>query len=203
MKDKAKPHIVIFVEGDTDEIFFNSLISFYKANSVTEVASCEVVNLRGVARYSGKVTGKLKNEICPKAEKRSMYVKAVCCSYDTDVFEYAERPVVDWKKVKKVIHDMGIRIFHQIEVRSMIEDWLLNDLSGICNFLKIEKPNSTPGKTGFEKMQNLYKKANRVYLKGRDVSKLMPYLCFQTIRDKRKEYLSILEDLLNVNIAVR
>ena len=125
MKDKAKPHIVIFVEGDTDEIFFNSLISFYKANSVTEVASCEVVNLRGVARYSGKVTGKLKNEICPKAEKRSMYVKAVCCSYDTDVFEF-----VSFKSDYNLSYDSNINV---VSVYSYSNVTLLNYLIGKIN----------------------------------------------------------------------
>ena len=37
--------------------------------------------------------------------------KAVCCSYDTDVFEYAERPVVDWNRVETEVKRMGIRNF--------------------------------------------------------------------------------------------
>jgi hypothetical protein len=91
-KGQSKSHIVIFVEGDTDQIFFEGLLEYYRNHSSTPVHSCEVKNLKGVSRYTSKVIGKLKNEICPKARKKGMEVKAVCCSYDTDVFEFAERP---------------------------------------------------------------------------------------------------------------
>lgn len=93
-KGQSKSHIVIFVEGDTDQIFFEGLLEYYRNHSSTPVHSCEVKNLKGVSRYTSKVIGKLKNEICPKARKKGMEVKAVCCSYDTDVFEFAERPIV-------------------------------------------------------------------------------------------------------------
>lgn len=98
MKKTLKSHIVLFVEGDTDKVFFEALLRFYHKNSLTPVNSCEVRNLQGVSRYSTKVLGKLENEIIPNAHKKNLEVKAVCCSYDTDVFEFTERPVVDWSK---------------------------------------------------------------------------------------------------------
>lgn len=87
-----KRHVVIFVEGDTDKLFFDRLVQYYRQTSTTPVASCEVRNLHGVSRYASKLTGKLQGQIIPAAAKKGMEVKAVCCSYDTDVFEYAERP---------------------------------------------------------------------------------------------------------------
>ena len=76
-KGQSKSHIVIFVEGDTDQIFFEGLLEYYRNHSSTPVHSCEVKNLKGVSRYTSKVIGKLKNEICPKARKKGMEVKAV------------------------------------------------------------------------------------------------------------------------------
>ena len=52
-----------------------------------------------------------------------MAVTAVCCSYDTDVFEYAERPVVDWNKVEREVKKLGISEFCHVRVEQMMEDW--------------------------------------------------------------------------------
>ena len=59
-KGQSKSHIVIFVEGDTDQIFFEGLLEYYRNHSSTPVHSCEVKNLKGVSRYTSKVIGKLK-----------------------------------------------------------------------------------------------------------------------------------------------
>ena len=50
-KGQSKSHIVIFVEGDTDQIFFEGLLEYYRNHSSTPVHSCEVKNLKGVSRY--------------------------------------------------------------------------------------------------------------------------------------------------------
>lgn len=95
---KSNPHVVIFVEGDTDVVLFGRLVGYYRKVSVTPVHSCEIQNLRGVSRYaSSKLIGKLQGEIIPKAEKKGEKVYAVCCSYDTDVFEDEESPMIDWE----------------------------------------------------------------------------------------------------------
>ena len=75
-----KKHIVLFVEGDTDKVFFEQLLKYYRQQSTLPLNSCEVRNLHGVTRYSNKVIGKLQNEICPAATKKGMVVEAVFCS---------------------------------------------------------------------------------------------------------------------------
>ena len=103
MSTKPKSYIVFFVEGDTDKVFFEALIRFYRDNSMSVINYCEVINLKGVSRYSNKIIGKLSNEVFPKIKERGIALKAVCCSYDTDVFSYSEKPPGDWKKVKKEV----------------------------------------------------------------------------------------------------
>ena len=39
-------HIVIFVEGDTDELFFKALVEHYKKESKTPLLPCQVCNLK-------------------------------------------------------------------------------------------------------------------------------------------------------------
>lgn len=193
--------MVIFVEGDTDKVFFDCLIQFYREHSTTEVVSCEVRNLRGVTRYTNKIVGKLQNDICPKALKKGMAVTAVCCSYDTDVFEYAERPVVDWNKVEREVKKLGIREFCHVRVEQMMEDWLLDDMAGICAYLKLKKvPESLSGETGYQKMQSLFKRANKIYLKGNSITPMLATIDVSVIRQQRQTSLARLEAILNVSI---
>lgn len=197
-----KPRVVIFVEGDTDEVFFNRLIAHYRSVSTTPVNNCEIHNLKGVSRYaSSKFAGKLQAEIIPKAERKGEKIYAVCCSYDTDVFEDEEAPIVDWKKLEKSILRLGIEYFCQIEVRSAIEDWLLDDLEGLCTYLKLkEVPKLLKGSNGYQKLLSLFKRSGKVYTKGISIEDFIDTINIEKIRSTRKTALAKLEKVLNVSI---
>ncbi len=196
------PHVVIFVEGDTDEVFFNRLLKFYRCQSLTPINSCEVQNMKGVGRYaSSKFTGKLSADIIPKNERKGRKIYGVCCSYDTDVFEDEETSIADWKKVRKAVARLGIEKFCIVEVKSAIEDWLLDDLEGLCSFLKMKScPTSLKGDNGYAKMSALFKRGGKVYAKGMSVTDFIDSLNIGKIRDKRKDALTEIERLLRVNL---
>ena len=194
--------MVIFVEGDTDVVLFGRLVAYYRKASTTPVYSCEIQNLKGVSRYaSSKFVGKLRGEIIPKAEKRGEKVYAVCCSYDTDAFEDEESPIVDWKKIKKSILRLGIEQFCIVEVKSAIEDWLLDDLEGLCSFLKLkEVPRNIKGDNGYAKLLSIFKRCGKVYTKGLSIEDFLDVISIEKIRNARKEALADLEAILNVDI---
>jgi len=61
-KNDTKPSlVVIFVEGDTDEVLFKALIEYYRIVSKTELRPCKICNLRGVTRYTSKLIAKLSD----------------------------------------------------------------------------------------------------------------------------------------------
>lgn len=64
--------VVLFVEGETDEVFFKALIDYYRAVSTTELHPCRIYNLRGVTRYSSKLLATLRNEFLPEAKKKGL-----------------------------------------------------------------------------------------------------------------------------------
>ena len=68
--DCTSKQIVIFVEGDTDEVFFKALLDYYKASSQVPLTPCEVINLKGVTRYTSKLMAKLRNEILLRQKER-------------------------------------------------------------------------------------------------------------------------------------
>lgn len=131
MRQKEKPYIVFFVEGDTDKVFFDRLIHFYRDHSLTAVHPCEIVNLKGASR---------------------------------------------------------------------LEDWLLDDIPGLCRYLKLKAQPLLQGSNGYQRIQSLFRHANKIYLKGNSVKSFVDFLNIRTIRDKRVKELHQLETALNVKL---
>ena len=192
-------HVLIFVEGDTDEVFFKALIDYYASVSSNKLLPYEVCNLKGVTRYSSKLLAKLKNEYLPTAKLGSYKIKTVCCSYDTDVFEVKQPQIVKWDDIGKSVKRMGIDEFIRVGVKSSIEDWILNDIHGICNFLRLKQvPSSLKGINGYQKLLDLYNKARKTYKKGYETKELINTLDMSAIRNKRQDVLAPLEEALGV-----
>ena len=192
-------HVLIFVEGDTDELFFKALINYYVSVSSNKLLPYEVCNLKGVTRYSSKLLAKLKNEYLPTAKLGSYKIKTVCCSYDTDVFEVKQPQIVKWDDIGKSVKRMGIDEFIRVGVKSSIEDWILNDIHGICNFLRLKQvPSSLKGINGYQKLLDLYNKARKTYKKGYETKELINALDMSAIRNKRQDVLAPLEEALGV-----
>lgn len=195
----APSHVLIFVEGDTDEVFFKALIDYYASVSSGKLLPYDVCNLKGVTRYSSKLLAKLKNEYLPTALNDGYEIKTVCCSYDTDVFEVRQPQIVKWDTIGKSVKRMGIDDFIRIGVKSSIEDWILDDLQGICGFLRLKQvPSSLKGMNGYQRMLDLYKKARRTYKKGYETKELINALDMSAIRNKRQDVLAPLEKALGV-----
>lgn len=192
-------HVLIFVEGDTDEVFFKALIDYYASVSSNKLLPYEVCNLKGVTRFSSKLLAKLKNEYLPTAKLGSYKIKTVCCSYDTDVFEVKQPKIVKWDDIGKSVKRMGIDEFIRVGVKSSIEDWILNDIHGICNFLRLKQvPSSLKGISGYQKLLDLYNKARKTYKKGYETKELINALDMSAIRNKRQDVLAPLEEALGV-----
>ena len=192
-------HVLIFVEGDTDEVFFKALIDYYASVSSNKLLPYDVCNLKGVTRYSSKLLAKLKNEYLPTAKAGSYKINTVCCSYDTDVFEFKQPQIVKWDAIGKSVKRMGIDEFIRVGVKSSIEDWILDDMYGVCNFLRLKQvPPSLKGMNGYQKLQDLYNKARKTYKKGYETKELINALDMSIIRNKRIDVLVPLEEALGV-----
>ena len=198
-KESQYSHVILFVEGDTDELFFKALIEYYRQKSQKQLLPCSICNLKDVTRYTSKLLAKLKNECLPEARNKAFKIQTVCCSYDTDVFEVKHPLMVDWRALEKKVKKLGIEHFVQIGVKSAIEDWILDDIEGICAFLKMKTvPKALKGNDGFSKLADLYVKAHRTYQKGYATKELIATLDMGKIVEKRKDALVQLEDVLGV-----
>jgi len=189
--------IAIFVEGETEKEFYEELIQFYRKQSTNKLKSHKVYNIKGIGKFESKMSLKLKGEVLNRHAAKD--VKVICC-YDTDVFELAKKPPVDWQVVKKKVAELGIANFTQVKAKRMIEDWFLYDFEGVCKFLKLKNQKKVDGKDGNDKMQKLFKKGGRLYIKGSHTQKFIPSLEMKVIRNAVLDQLSDLEKAIGVKI---
>ena len=93
---------------------------------------------------------------------------------------------------------MTARRWKSSSFRSSIEDWILCDIEGICRYLKLKCiPKSLKGNDGNAKLNDLYGKVRKAYLKGYQTKELIAALDMAVIRNKNKDTLKNLEKALN------
>ncbi len=166
--------IVIFTEGETDEVFYKRLCYHLGARDYKNLKII-TKNLKGVGRYESKAPAIIKHEVAGKYPRANI---VVFCSYDLDVFDipFRQKPPVDWSKVEKKLKNIGINKIYHLKANKMIEDWFLKDMEGLCSFLKIRLPKKLNGKNAYEKIKILFKKGNKIYQKGSNVQKFVEHL---------------------------
>ncbi len=99
------------------------------------------MNVRGVGGFKNDSIMKFKR-LMEKNPNRE-FIVALC--YDTDVFEFASVPPINWDKVQKKMEQIGASKVIQIKAKRSIEDWLLYDVNGICRWLRIPLPKKVNG----------------------------------------------------------
>lgn len=182
-KNEGKEKVVIiFIEGDTEEEFYKRLLQEIRIKAGgTLPCKVEIKNVKGVGQYKVKVSRIFERRI------KKQYPNAeidIFLSYDTDVFELGKKPPVNWDEVVETLYGLGANAVHRIEAKKSIEDWILYDIEGIRDFLKLPKKQKLDGYHGTSGLQQLFKKANKTYVKGNNSMGLVQSLDFKVIFPK-------------------
>ena len=177
MKKKSKTIntdsiVVLFVEGETDELFYKRLIeelrydSSKRGEKFKQDIRIVVENLSGIGQYKTKATRIIRNKI--KRNNRCCRCCVILC-YDTDVFEFQSKPPFQWNEVAKELKKNGVNEVKFVKASHSIEDWFLIDTDGVLSFLGLpaSKNKVNYASTGLVEIERLFKKANRMYIKGR------------------------------------
>lgn len=181
---KKEKVVVIFIEGDTEIEFYKEIIKIMRKHCGGKLAcSVETENAAGIGQYKRKVLRIFEKRIKPKYPNAEFYV-ALC--YDQDVFEMGKNPPVNWSALKKEFIQNGAKEVCLVKAVNAIEDWFLYDTEGVLQYLKLPKDTKVSGSSGPNKLETLFKKANRVYIKGHrtagfvqalDVEKILFNIC--------------------------
>ena len=105
---------------------------------------------------------------------------------------------VKWEDVEMEFRETGATVVH-IMARQSIEDWFLIDLEGIITFLRLPKKTKISGKNGYDKLKNLYKRANKIYYKGMKSNGMIDKLNIFKIVTAVKDQLKPLYEILGVD----
>ena len=172
-----KKHVLLYVEGETEEVLFPMIIQYYRNNFECTNVTFHIENIKGIGNYKGKAKGKLK-KLYKEIQEKKEELMVVLCSYDTDVFEFKPNPPIDWKELKSEFEAITEKSnVHLMPVKYSIEDWLLADIDGLCKYLHIKKhPRNLTGANGFEKISHWFKQYHKVYSKGYDCKNIIKHI---------------------------
>ena len=176
----AKKVVVIFIEGDTEVEFYKELVKIIREYNGGKLDCCvEIGNASGIGNYKRKVVGIFEKRIKPKYPSDTQFYVALC--YDRDVFELEKNPPVNWSDVKKAFQKQGAKKVFEIRAKNAIEDWFLCDIEGVTNYLSIPRSTKIPKGSGFKRLQELFKKSNKLYIKGASSNGLVQALNIKKI----------------------
>lgn len=191
--------LVLFVEGDTEVEFYKQVIA--NARKLHPVGrfdtNIEYRNVKGVGGFKSIALRKFVKEIKPKYEDDCEFTIVLCS--DKDVFDFAPKPPIKWNEVKKELMNNGASKIIHVKAKRSIEDWFLYDIEGILGFLRLNKKTKVSGKNGYDKLQRLYKQANKVYYKGIQCNGMIGRLDIEKIANAVIDQLNPLYKVLGVD----
>lgn len=200
-KDSVEEMCVIFVEGDADELIINRLLDYYKSNGWDRPKGIRVFNTHGTPIWRNMRVGLVGIQQCQNAP---VCFRAVCCEFDTDVYEKGIQTEPDWKDVeKKLKKEFGVREFCCLRAETSIENWMLDDTEGVLNALGLPKNTKVKGTSGQNKMENLFLLKGTSYFRNKGMDKIktvIDKLNMAKIREARKNELKGFEKLLGVDM---
>ena len=188
--------LVLFVEGDTEVEFYKQVIA--NARKLHPAGKfdtyIEYRSVGGVGGFKNIALRKFIKQVKTKYDNDCEFTVVLCS--DTDVFEFASKPPIKWNEVKKELEANGAKKVIHVQAKRSIEDWFLHDLEGI---LKLAKNTKVSGKNGYDKLQRLYKQANKIYIKGNKSNGMIAHLDIDKIADEVKDQLNPLYKVLGVD----
>ena len=133
-----KKCIVIYTEGETDEEFYDKVLSTIKSKIPGNRFKIDMLKkscIKGIAKFQNKIVNKFIKEVANNYGKDYEIIVFLC--YDTDVFEFGIHPPVDRVKLERDLKNSGASKVIHLKAQKSIEDFFIYDLDGIVNFLKV------------------------------------------------------------------
>lgn len=183
------------LEGATEKVFYKNLLIYLQSLDSNVVMQKEMEQDSGDIIYIwsnrerrviiktyvvGTITqlvhsGKWFANRCAKKYKLPW---KVCLCYDTDspsgeICKFYEG---DWERLRNELEKSKAKEVIDLAASADIEDVLLYDLEGICNYLHITVPDYLPGRKGKAKMKALYRSCGATYHEGEKAEQMIKTL---------------------------
>lgn len=219
MSDEFARGIAFIMEGATEKVFYKSLLQWLASNNESySFGKIETPDIGEIAfkwqsgeenvlikfNIVGAITqivhsGKWFANTCSKKYKIPWQV-FLCYdtdSPDKDISKFYED---DWKLLRNELKKAKAKEIVDLAASADIEDVMLVDLGGICNYLGIPVPTELKGRKGKAKMKALYRSCGNTYHEGEKSEDMVSSLDFRKIIDEGPIDLHRLEDGLKPGI---
>ena len=160
MADKV---VALFVEGPTEIEFYKAVV--IKARELMDApyeCKIEYVDMKGIGNFKTNAIRQF-NYLKRKHSNKDIYV-FLCI--DQDAFEFSRKPPFNRTKLSQRLKTDGAKRVTYIVAKQSIEDWFLCDLEGVLNYLHLPATTKRPKGNGQDTLKLLFKKANKIYVKG-------------------------------------
>lgn len=200
------------LEGDTEKVFYLSFLRFlakkhgaslerrvdpdtpdvvYLLHREDAIDLIKMHTVNAISQMPG--AWNWVNSQCIRRYDKEMAWTVFLCydmdSYQADVTAFQEG---DWRNLRRKIRKTNEII--DMAARADIEDLLLTDLRGVCDYLGIEEvPDHLPGRKGKAKMKRLFRSCGAGYQEGERAAELIEALDMQLIMKKTDVPLSRME----------
>lgn len=214
LKEEYTRGIAFVLEGATEKVFYRELLKwiaqsnqccFEKGENLDDGDIYYIWNdgaEKTLIKFNvvGTITqitnsGNWFSSKCTKLHKIPW---TVFLCYDTDNSENDISKFFqdDWKILRNDLKRAKAKRVIDLAASADIEDIMLYDISGICEYLRIDIPEKLHGRKGKTKMKALYRSCGNTYHEGDKAENMIQSLNFQTIVDNSplnlRELISVL-----------
>ena len=178
------PYTLVFVEGDTEILFYKRIREKYFEN-----ARCKIINLEGNWSIIQKVLDKTTAHL--NAHPETEFIVCICIDKDSR----SSKAPIDMQLIEEELKNYpnikseNIRLFLAVQD---IESWFFHDIEGIYSFLKFPTSRlkirkfSTVEKLNHQDLSKLFKEAKTDYRKGYASENFINNINLEIIRKKSK-----------------
>ena len=196
-----KKRLSIFVEGDTDKLFFNLLISFLFKNAKKKEWGKDRLNiytLDGICNTEAIVRSTLDD-----LDNKDKYSDTVLLIYDTDAFEYQKKPPISLERIERISLSNKCEFF-SIPIKHNVEDMIVFSLKEVIDYLKVPADYKLPkDMNGLSLLKALHKEVGQYYIKGNKCEGLLRCLDYSSISKKYCKVLKPLCDYLELECTAK
>jgi hypothetical protein len=194
--DSFNKGVAFIYEGDTEGVFYQSMLKHYLSKYTEYGITKELENPIGEYRYiltNGVQSIVMKTftvgaviahpasanwfrNSCRQKYKGIDWVVFLC--YDTESYNYdiSQFQEGDWKELKKSLSSNRKTTVFDLAASADIEDIMLLDFNGVCDYLGILKCDIPKGRKGKTKMKNLFRDNGSTYHEGERAKLLIDFL---------------------------
>nr|WP_321305681.1 hypothetical protein [uncultured Sphaerochaeta sp.] len=213
MKDPYISGVAFIFEGDTEQTFYEILISQFSGkhpefsfsvsfdDEVNEFISESISDSHSVIIRMNSVktitqvahSADWFNNSCKKKHSGIKWTVFLCYDTDSPHEDITKFHEGDWLMLRRKLKGKNVEVI-DLASRAMIEDLFLYDMEGICNYLEVPKqaiPREGNGKTT---LKQFYRKHGKVYHEGERATDMIWGLNMDSIVAKAEIQLGIIDE---------